>query len=68
MTLGEDAPGAGLWLSRDNGKSWRAFNKLSFSNIQRVEFDQHNDAMIHATTFGGSVTPIFSAANSPPHF
>ena len=44
MTLTEDAPGAGLWLCRDNGKTWRAFDELPFSNIQRVEFDPTNDA------------------------
>jgi len=55
MTLTEDAPGAGLWLSRDNGKTWRAFDELPFSNIQRVEFDPASDAVIHVTTFGGSV-------------
>jgi photosystem II stability/assembly factor-like uncharacterized protein len=55
MTLTEGAPGAGLWLSRDNGKTWRAFDDLPFSNIQRVEFDSANDAVIHVTTFGGSV-------------
>ena len=51
----EAARGAGLWLSRDNGKTWRAFDELPISNIQRVEFDPANDAVIHVTTFGGSV-------------
>jgi hypothetical protein len=55
MTLTEDAPGAGLWLSRDNGITWQAFAELPFSNIQRVEFDPANDSVIHVTTFGGSV-------------
>ena len=55
MTLTEDAPGAGLWLSRDTGKSWQPFAELPFSNIQRVEFDPANDSVIHVTTFGGSV-------------
>ena len=55
MTLTEDAPGAGLWLSRDNWKTWRTFDELPFSNIQRVEFDPANDALIHMTAFGGSV-------------
>ena len=55
MSLTEGAPGAGLWLSRDNGKTWRAFDQLPFSNIQRVEFDPTNEAVIHVTTFGGSV-------------
>jgi hypothetical protein len=55
MTLTEDAPGAGLWLSRDHGKSWRAFDELPFSNIQRVEFDAANATVIRVTTFGGGV-------------
>ena len=55
MTLTEGAPGAGLWLSRDSGKTWQAFDELPFSNIQRVEFDPTNEAVIHVTTFGGSV-------------
>jgi photosystem II stability/assembly factor-like uncharacterized protein len=64
MTLTEGAPGAGLWLSRDNGSSWQAFDDLPFSNIQRVMFygARGGDALssdqakvIHVTTFGGSV-------------
>jgi photosystem II stability/assembly factor-like uncharacterized protein len=55
MALTEGAPGAGLWLSRDNGESWQPFNDLPFSNIQRVEFDPADDATIHVTTFGASV-------------
>jgi len=55
MTLTEDAPGAGLWLSRDKGKTWSAFEALPFSNIQRVEFDASDGNLIHLTTFGGSV-------------
>lgn len=43
------------WLSRGNGKIWRGFDVLPFSNIQRVEFDPTNEAVIHMTTFGGSV-------------
>jgi hypothetical protein len=55
MTLTEGAPGAGLWLSQDRGKSWQPFHSLPFSNIQRVEFDRANEKVIHVTTFGGSV-------------
>ena len=55
MTLTEGAPGAGLWLSRDNGRTWKAFDDLPFANIQRVEFDPTNAARLHVTTFGGSV-------------
>ena len=55
MTLTESAPGAGLWLSRDNGQTWKPFDDLPFSNIQRVAFDPSNDALMYVTTFGGSV-------------
>ncbi len=34
MTLTEGAPGAGLWLSRDDGRTWQPFDDLPFSNIQ----------------------------------
>jgi photosystem II stability/assembly factor-like uncharacterized protein len=55
MTLTEAAPGAGLWLSQNDGKTWQPFNELPFSNIQRVEFDPRDDKWIYVTTFGGSV-------------
>ncbi len=55
MTLTEGAPGAGLWLSRDNGHTWEPFRDLPFSNIQRVVFDPSDDAVMYVTTFGGSV-------------
>jgi photosystem II stability/assembly factor-like uncharacterized protein len=55
MTLTEGAPGAGLWLSRDNGRSWRSFDDLPFANIQRVQFGRSDDQQIDVTTFGGSV-------------
>lgn len=55
MTLCEGAPGAGLWLSKDNGTTWQAFEELPFCNIQRVTFDPSNEDLIYVTTFGGSV-------------
>jgi photosystem II stability/assembly factor-like uncharacterized protein len=55
MTLTEGAPGAGLWLSRDSGRSWKPFNELPFSNIQRVVFNPRDEARLYVTTFGGSV-------------
>ena len=55
MTLTEGAPGAGLWLTRDNGRTWKAFKDIPFSNIQRVVFDPSDDAVMYVTTFGGSV-------------
>jgi len=55
MTLTEGAPGAGLWLTRDNGQTWEAFDELPFSNIQRMVFDPADDSQLYVTTFGGSV-------------
>ena len=55
MTLTEGAPGAGLWLSKDNGKKWAPFDGLPFSNVQRVEFDPADEDRIYLTTFGGSI-------------
>ena len=55
MALTEGAPGAGLWLTRDNGRTWSAFDDLPFSNIQRVVFDPSDDDLMYITTFGGSV-------------
>jgi photosystem II stability/assembly factor-like uncharacterized protein len=54
-TLTEDAPGAGLWMSKDNGKTWAAMDGLPFANAQRVAFDPADDSIIYVTTFGGSV-------------
>ena len=55
MTLTEGAPGAGLWLSRDDGQTWQAFDELPFSNVQRLMFDPSDDGVMYVTTFGGSV-------------
>ncbi len=55
MTLTEGAPGAGLWLSRDHGRSWQAFDDLPFSNVQRVAFAPSDQRVVYVTTFGGSV-------------
>ena len=54
-TLCEGAPGPALWLSRDRGATWTAFEDLPFSNIMRVEFDPADEAHIFVGTFGGSV-------------
>jgi photosystem II stability/assembly factor-like uncharacterized protein len=55
MTLTEGAPGAGLWLSRDDGRTWQAFDGLPFSNIQRITFDPSDESRMYVTTFGGSI-------------
>ena len=55
MTLTEGTPGAGLWLSQDHGQTWQPFNRLPFSNVQRVVFDPADETAMYVTTFGGSV-------------
>jgi photosystem II stability/assembly factor-like uncharacterized protein len=55
MTLTEGAPGAGLWLSKDNGATWEPFDDLPFSNIQRVTFEPSDEDSMYVTTFGGSI-------------
>jgi photosystem II stability/assembly factor-like uncharacterized protein len=55
MTLTEGAPGAGLWLTKDNGETWKPFDDLPFSNIQRVTFDPSDENSMYVTTFGGSI-------------
>jgi photosystem II stability/assembly factor-like uncharacterized protein len=55
MTLTEDSPGAGLWLSKDGGATWTAMDGLPFANAQRVAFDPVDADVIYVTTFGGSV-------------
>lgn len=54
-TLCEGAPGPALWLSRDSGETWTAFEDLPFKNIMRVEFDPYDASFIRVCTFGGSV-------------
>ncbi|MEK7766951.1 MAG: hypothetical protein AAB368_12000, partial [bacterium] len=54
-TLCEDAPGAGLWLSRDDGATWAPLAGLPFANVIRVEFGPDDDGAIFVATFGGSV-------------
>jgi photosystem II stability/assembly factor-like uncharacterized protein len=55
MTLTEGAPGAGLWLTPDSGRTWHPFSDLPFSNVQRVVFDPSDDSVVYVSTFGGSI-------------
>ncbi len=68
MTLTEGAPDAGLWLSRDRGKTWSAFAELPFSNIQRVEFNPAEPEAVYVTTFGGSVWHSPARQDAPMPF
>ena len=54
-TLTEGAPGPGLWLSKDDGATWRPFAALPFRNAQRITFDPTEPGSIYLTTFGASV-------------
>jgi photosystem II stability/assembly factor-like uncharacterized protein len=55
LCITESAPDAGLWLSKDAGKSWTALEGLPFKNAQRVTFDPKDDSVIYVSTFGASV-------------
>ncbi|MGC8638363.1 MAG: WD40/YVTN/BNR-like repeat-containing protein [Isosphaeraceae bacterium] len=54
MTLTEGAPRSGLWLSKDDGQTWKPMS-LPFANAQRVCFDRAHPDIIYVTTFGGSI-------------
>lgn len=43
------------YISEDGGRTWKAFDALPFSNVQRLTFDPSHDGLIYVTTFGGSV-------------
>ena len=55
LCITESAPDAGLWLSKDAGKTCQALNELPFRNAQRVGFDPKDDSIIYVSTFGASV-------------
>jgi photosystem II stability/assembly factor-like uncharacterized protein len=54
-TLCESPDQCGLYLSKDNGKTFKPMMGLPFSNVQRVTVDPNNDDAIYVSTFGGSV-------------
>ena len=55
LCTAEGAPEAGLWLSKDAGKTWTALDGMPFHRAQRVSFDPRDDSVIYVSTFGGSV-------------
>jgi photosystem II stability/assembly factor-like uncharacterized protein len=55
MTLCENSEGYGLWLSKDNGKTFEPIKDMPFGNTQRVYVDPSDDNVIYVSTFGGSV-------------
>jgi len=55
VQLTEGAPGAGLWLSKDNRRTFAPMMGLPFANAQGVTVDPDDAGVIYVTTFGGSV-------------
>jgi photosystem II stability/assembly factor-like uncharacterized protein len=55
LCIAEGADDAGLWLSKDAGKTWQALDGMPFRNAQRVAFDPNDPTVIYVCTFGGSV-------------
>jgi photosystem II stability/assembly factor-like uncharacterized protein len=49
------APEGCLWLSKDNGRTWKSLDGIPFTQTCRVHFDLMDDSVIYVTTFGGSV-------------
>ena len=45
----------GLWLSKDEGNTWKAVDAMPFCQVQRVSFDPKDPAVIYVSTFGASV-------------
>jgi len=62
LSCGESGDGAGygLYLSKDDGKTWAPFTKIPFQAIQRITFDSNDPTSMYLTTFGSSVlkTPV----------
>ena len=54
-TLCEEAPTYGLFLSKDNGKTFAPLKGMPFDNAMRVSFDPADASIIYVSTFGGSV-------------
>ena len=55
MTCTEGPIECGLYLSKDDGKTFKPFSAIPFGNIQRVCFDPDDSQHIYLTTFGYSV-------------
>ena len=55
LTLGEDAALAGLYLSKDDGKTWAPYSKIPFPSIQRVAFVPDDPQHVCLSTFGSSI-------------
>lgn len=47
--------GGALWVSEDNGGTWRPFQDYPFHGAHRVHFDKNAPDTIYVTSFGGGV-------------
>ncbi|MCL2646457.1 MAG: hypothetical protein FWD61_05555 [Phycisphaerales bacterium] len=54
-TLCENSPDYGLFLSKDDGKTFKPVRGMPFDNAMRVTFDPADANTIYVSTFGGSV-------------
>jgi photosystem II stability/assembly factor-like uncharacterized protein len=55
LTEAEENAETGIWLSKDDGKTWLPYPKIPFVWIQRVAFDPDDPGHILLTTFGYSI-------------
>ena len=55
LTLGEGAKKNGLYMSKDNGATWAACERVPFAGVQRVSFDPDDPQHIYLSCFGASV-------------
>jgi hypothetical protein len=55
MTCTETPIECGLYLSKNDCKTFKPFSAIPFGNIQRVCFDPDDPKHIYLTTFGYSV-------------
>lgn len=55
MTVNGGRTDYALWLSTDDGKTWKPFRNFPFRNAQRITVDPDNPDIIYVATFGASI-------------